>query len=64
LALAKTLRWLFDLKTVFECCVRDSSGILFCPVKAKKIQRRARPGRERPNKIKRIVTDEVIFMEM
>ena len=36
---------------VFECCVRDSSGILFCPEQAKKIQRIARPEGKRPKNV-------------
>ena len=31
-----------------RCCVSDRSGILFCPDKAKKIQRIARPEGKRP----------------
>ena len=42
----------FKFTWEFGCCVSDRSGILFCPDKAKKIERIARPEGLRPKKTK------------
>ena len=44
------------IKLESGCRVRDSSGILFCLQKAKKVERIARPVGKRPKKIRAIVS--------